>query len=230
MKYLRQNVFLRLGHSSIRMISWTIQVGVLVGVLVSAHVPQPVQAKPYDFPLASPFAATVVGTPQSLKAELPSNIPVEDFELTVFRDRNVPDLLWYNDTLRYSLVAQGHPAPLIVVIAGTGAAYNAAKMQGLQRVFYKAGLHVLSLSSPTHPNFIGAASTTGVPGHLLEDSKDLYRVMTLAWLQIKEEIEVTDFYLTGWERITREHEAPPCRTLAGVLASWPHYKRRRCRR
>ena len=142
-------------------------------------------AQSYDYPITDPFAATVVGTPQSLQAELPIDIPVEDFELTVFRDRKIPDVLWYDQTLRYSLVAQDHPAPLIVIIAGTGAGYNSAKMLALQKVFYQAGLHVLSLSSPTHPNFIGAASTTGVPGHLLEDSKDLYRVMTLAWLQIR---------------------------------------------
>lgn len=190
--------FMRSGSYSIRMISWTIQVVVTVSFVVSAYLPEPVHARPYDFPFASPFAATVVGTPKLLRAELPRKIPIEDFELTVFRDREVPDVLWYNKTLRYSLVAQDHPAPLIVVIAGTGASYNAANMQALQRVFYQAGLHVLSLSSPTHPNFIGAASTTGVPGHLLDDSRDLYRVMTLAWLQIKEEIEVTAFYLTGY--------------------------------
>ena len=189
--------FLNFGLFSPRIISWTIQVVVLVGFVVSAFVPQQVHAKPYDFPFASPFAATVVGTPKLLRAKLPRKIPIEDFELTVFHDRKVPDVLWYNKTLRYSLVAQDHPAPLIVVIAGTGTGYNAGNMQALQRVFYQAGLHVLSLSSPTHPNFIGAASTTGVPGRLLDDSRDLYRVMTLAWLQIKEEIEVQAFYPLG---------------------------------
>ncbi len=100
--------------------------------------------------------------------------------------------------MRYSLVSQEKPAPLIFVIAGTGAGYNSEKMQVLQRAFFQAGFHVLSLSSPTHPDFIVSASRTGIPGHLLEDSQDLYRVMRLAWLDIQHEIEVTEFYLTGY--------------------------------
>ncbi|MGV7228771.1 MAG: MlaA family lipoprotein [Nitrospirales bacterium] len=153
---------------------------------------------PYDYPITNPLAATVVGTPQSYQADLPKNIPVRERELEVFTDREIPDILWYNRTLRYSFVAQEDPAPLIFVIAGTGASYNSPKMQVLQRALYQGGFHVLSLSSPTHPNFIASASSSGMPGHLLEDSQDLYRVMRLAWLQIREEAEVTDFHLTGY--------------------------------
>jgi len=153
----------------------------------------------YDYPDFSPLAATVVGTPPNLKAPVPRDIPVEEFELTVHSEREIPDVLWYDETLRYSFAAQDGPAPLIFVIAGTGAAYNSPKMVMLQRAFYQAGFHVLSLSSPTHPSFIIAASTTGIPGHLLDDSRDVYQVMSLAWLQIQQdEIEVTDFYLTGY--------------------------------
>jgi len=156
------------------------------------------QGVTYDYPFTNPFAATVIGTPQAYKAELPKDIPVELWELEVFPDREVPDLLWYDKRLRYSLVPQDSPAPLIFMIAGTGAGYNSQKMQVLQRAFYQAGFHVLSFSSPTHGNFIVSASSSGVPGHLLEDSQDLYRVMRLAWLDIQDEVEVTDFYLTGY--------------------------------
>ncbi len=152
----------------------------------------------YDYPITNPLAATVVGTPQSYQADLPKKIPVKERELEVFTDREIPDILWYNRTMRYSFVAQEGPAPLIFVIAGTGASYNSPKMKVLQRALYQGGFHVLSLSSPTHPNFIASASISGMPGHLLEDSQDLYRVMRLAWLQIREEAEVTDFHLTGY--------------------------------
>ncbi len=152
----------------------------------------------YDYPDVSPYAATVIGTPVALQAALPKHIPVEDRELTVFPDRELPDILWYGENMRYSLVSQEKPAPLIFIIAGTGAGYNSEKMQVLQRAFFQAGFHVLSLSSPTHPDFIVSASRTGIPGHLLEDSQDLYRVMRLAWLDIQHEIEVTEFYLTGY--------------------------------
>jgi ABC-type transporter lipoprotein component MlaA len=152
----------------------------------------------YDYPDVSPYAATVIGTPVALKAELPQHIPIEDRELNVFPDRALPDILWYGENMRYSLVPQDKPSPLIFVIAGTGAGYNSEKMQVLQRAFFQAGFHVLSLSSPTHPDFIVSASRTGIPGHLLEDSQDLYRVMRLAWLDIEHEIEITEFYLTGY--------------------------------
>ncbi|MGB5056293.1 MAG: VacJ family lipoprotein [Nitrospirales bacterium] len=152
----------------------------------------------YDYPDVSPYAATVIGTPVSLQADLPKHIPIEDRELAVFPDRELPDILWYGENMRYSLASQEKPAPLIFVIAGTGAGYNSEKMQVLQRAFFQAGFHVLSLSSPTHPDFIVSASRTGIPGHLLEDSQDLYRVMRLAWLDIQHEIEVTEFYLTGY--------------------------------
>lgn len=135
----------------------------------------------YDYPDVSPYAATVIGTPPTLQADLPKHIPIEDRELTVFPNRDLPDILWYGENMRYSLVSQDKPSPLIFVIAGTGAGYNSEKMQVLQRAFFQAGFHVLSLSSPTHPDFIVSASRTGIPGHLLEDSQDLYRVMRLGW-------------------------------------------------
>ncbi|WP_342348238.1 VacJ family lipoprotein [uncultured Nitrospira sp.] len=152
----------------------------------------------YDYPDLSPYAATVAETPIALRAELPKKIPVKDFELKVFLDHKVPDVLWYDEKLRYSLLSQKGPAPLIFVIAGTGAGYNSEKMKVLQHAFFQAGFHVLSLSSPTHPNFIVSASSTGMPGHLLEDSQDLYRVMRLAWLEHQSDVQVTEFHLTGY--------------------------------
>lgn len=156
------------------------------------------QEAPYDYPDVSPYVATVIGTPLALQADLPKHIPIDNRELAVFLDRELPDILWYGENMRYSLVSQKKPAPLIFVIAGTGAGYHSEKMQILQRAFFQVGFHVLSLSSPTHPDFIVSASRTGVPGHLLEDSQDLYRVMRLAWLDIQHEIEVTEFFLTGY--------------------------------
>jgi hypothetical protein len=38
---------------------------------------------------------------------------------------------------------------------------------------------VVSLPSSIHPNFIPAASRSGIPGYPLEDAHDLYRLMEL---------------------------------------------------
>lgn len=152
----------------------------------------------YDYPFANPYVATVIGTPAQYGAPLPEKIEIKQLELKVSEDRKVPDVFWYQDALRYSLAYQKEKAPLIFVIAGTGASYSTANMQLLQKVFYRAGFHVISLSSPTHPNFIVTASTSGVPGDIVDDSRDLYHVMERAWQQVKHRIEVSEFYLTGY--------------------------------
>jgi len=152
----------------------------------------------YDYPFVDPFAATVVGTPKGYRASLPKRIPVDQMEITVFEDREVPEVFWYNDRLKFSLVRQKHRAPLIFNIAGTGAGHNSSLMKVMQKAFYQAGFHVISLPSPTHSNFIVSASSTGVPGRVEDDAADLYRVMELAYERVKERIDVSEFYLTGY--------------------------------
>lgn len=153
---------------------------------------------PYDYPFADPYVATVISTPSEFEAPLPEKVRMKMLALTVFEDRNIPDVFWYQNKFRYSLAYQKKKAPLIFVIAGTGASFYSSNMQLLQKAFFEAGFHVISLSSPTHPNFIVTASTSSVPGHIVEDSRDLYRVMELAWQQVKDRIEVSEFYLTGY--------------------------------
>jgi len=123
---------------------------------------------------------------------------VKELEMVVFPDREIPEAFWYEDTLTYSLAEQEEKAPLIFVIAGTGARYDSAKNTDMQKAFYQAGFHVILLSSPTHPSFIPSASSTMLPGDIKTDCQDLYRVMKLAWEAAREDIEVTDFYLTGY--------------------------------
>lgn len=155
-------------------------------------------ASAYDYPFADPYAATVLGTPSEYMAKLPKEVPLKHDSINMFPGREVPGALWNLTDLRYSYLQQKGPAPLIFLIAGTGASFQSAKMQGMQKAFYQAGFHVISLSSPTHPNFIVAASTSGVPGLLEEDSADLYQVMQAVWTKLKKKMEVTDFYLTGY--------------------------------
>jgi hypothetical protein len=155
-------------------------------------------AQDYDYPLDDPYAATVVGTPKDYRADLPKRVPRQELGLTVFSDRRIPELFWYHDQLRYAVVRQRGKAPLIFNIAGTGASHNSRLMLAMERIFYKAGFHVVSLPSPTHPNFIVAASQTQVPGLLADDARDLYRVMQDAYAQIAHTIQVSEFYVTGY--------------------------------
>ena len=152
----------------------------------------------YDYPFDDKFVATVVGTPPEFRAKLPKQIPLKKGRLTVFEDRDSPEWFWYEDGLKYSYALQEKPAPLVFLIAGTGGSYSGVKITNMARALYKAGFHVVTLSSPIHVNFIVTASRTSVPGHAVHDAEDLYRVMELIWDALKPEIEVTDFSVAGY--------------------------------
>ena len=68
----------------------------------------------------------------------------------------------------------------------------------MARALYKAGFHVISISSPTFPIFVSSASATGVVGHAEKDAEDLYPVMEMIWKKLEGDIEVTLFNLTGY--------------------------------
>ncbi len=152
----------------------------------------------YEYPLRDSYVATVVGTPQAFRAELPKKIPLKQARLTVFEQREAPDALWYEEELRYSYALQKGAAPLLFLIAGTGGSHDGGKNQIMAKAFYQAGFHVVGLSSPTFANFIVSASETGVPGHAYKDAADLYRVMTLVRDELQSDIEVTDYFLAGY--------------------------------
>ena len=52
---------------------------------------------------------------------------------------------------------------MVFLIAGTGGYHNTGKNLTLLKAFYQAGFHVVGVTSPTHTQFVIAASTTGVP-------------------------------------------------------------------
>ena len=178
-------------------ISQRLLVGLCLLLLASAASAR-VTVENYGFPIQDRYVATVVGTPEGYEADLPKYIPFKKRWLNVFPDRKLPDLIWYGQEMIYSEALQDHPAPLIFLIAGTGAAHNGAKNFNMARAFYKAGFHVVSLSSPTYPNFVSSASSTGVVGDAQRDAADLYRVMEMIWKKLDGDIEVTSFSLTGY--------------------------------
>ena len=170
---------------------------VLFLIFLSAGV-QAVDQMTYDYPFDDAFVATVVGTPTEYRAALPDKIPLQLDSMTIFEEREIPEILWYTDEFRYSYAVQDGPAPLVFIIAGTGGSHTGASTQMLARAFYQAGFHIVALSSPTTDNFIVNASTTSIPGHAIGDAEDLYRVMQGIWERLEAEIAVTDFYVTGY--------------------------------
>ncbi len=157
------------------------------------------QAASYDYPISDPIEATILSTPQEDMAILPKKIRVKQYQtFDVFPDRDVPEVFWYNEKLRYALAYHKEQAPVMFLIAGTGAGYDSAKMKMMQKAFFQAGFHVVALSSPTHPNFIVAASSSGMPGDISSDAEDLYNVMEKMLQRSKKKELIGDFYLTGY--------------------------------
>ena len=172
----------------------------LLILLVSVYLSAAAWAgqEPYFFPYVSAFEATVMESPPTYEAKLPKKVPTKVFKVHPFPQREIPEVFWYQDGLPCSLVHQKKQAPLVFIIAGTGARYNSPKMVTMQKALYQAGFHVISISSPTYLDFVVNASSTMVPGNLVEDAKDLYRVMELAWQKVQGDIDVSAFYLTGY--------------------------------
>lgn len=154
----------------------------------------------YGYPIPDRWIATVVGTPSQFKADLPDleDIPFRKRRLDVFPEREIPQAIWYDGKLIYTVALQKGDAPVMFLIAGTGSPHNSSKNKMLGSLFYQRGYHIVAISSPTYPNFVGAASSTGVPGHVYRDAEDLYRVMGQAWDEARGRRKATGFYLAGY--------------------------------
>lgn len=169
---------------------------ILCLVLLSASAPA--ADGMYGYPIPDSYEATILGTPSSLKSPPPARILVKRLVLDVFPDLRKPDIFFYDEGLRCTLAYQNKKVPLVFLIAGTGAGDRSQKALAMMKELYKAGYHVITLPSPTHPNFIISASHSHVPGDLAEDAENLYRVMENAWSKVKKDIEVSDFYICGY--------------------------------
>jgi hypothetical protein len=152
----------------------------------------------YGYPFDNALVATILGTPTEFRAKVPRKVPIKVHKIRVWPEREIPKVFWYQEKMAFSFVPRKKAAPLIFIIAGTGADYKSSKMLGMQRAFHQAGFHVLSLSSPTHPDFITTASSTMVPGDPTADAKDLYHAMQVAFAKVKKKVEVSEFHLTGY--------------------------------
>ena len=169
----------------------------------------PGNAEPLAVPATSPGAATgladsgalratVYGTPPRDIAPLPASVPLQQIDIALPWARPVPAVFWFDRRLRVWFSAQHQPAPLAVVISGTGSGGNTASLALLRAVLYGAGYHVLTMPSPTFPGFIVAASSTGVAGDLLQDSRDLYAALQLIVAHLPRRVRITDIDILGY--------------------------------
>jgi hypothetical protein len=142
--------------------------------------------------------ATVYGTPPQDLAPVPERVPLEEINIALPWARPVPAVFWFDRRLRAWFSEQDHPAPLAIVISGTGSDGNTSSISMLRASLYGAGYHVLTLPSPTFPGFIVAASSTGVSGDLHQDSQDLYAAIQLIISHLPRRIRITDIDILGY--------------------------------
>ncbi|WP_297841958.1 serine/threonine protein kinase [Pseudomonas sp.] len=170
-------------------------------VLSASALAVDVDPATYGYPLTNPFEATIASTPPDLQPKLPAEADINQADYTLNlrpeREFTLPDNFWAVKKLRYRLAKQNHPAPLIFLIAGTGAPYTSTINEFLKKLYYGAGYNVVQLSSPTSFDFMTAASRFATPGVTKDDAEDLYRVMQAVRAQ-QSDLQITDYYLTGY--------------------------------
>lgn len=151
-----------------------------------------------SYPIKNPLVATVVGTPKKLRADLPADINLSVRQLKPLVERDTPPTLRYAQPLQYLLAAQSKPAPLVFVIAGTGASALSGKCVLLSKALYAIGYSVACLPSPTSVTFMLGAASHPVPGRMRTDVDDLYRMMGAIRDDLSEKLDITGYALTGW--------------------------------
>ena len=153
----------------------------------------------YNFPIDDPYSATIIGSATMMTPGVSENIPLKVYEIQIKDKKDNPDVFWYASKFKFSFSKQKNKkAPLIFVLAGTGSDYNTTRVKFMQRIFHDAGYHTIAISSQMSQQFMISASSNSVPGLLLEDNKDIYKAMKLAYNKIKDQVEVTDFYIMGY--------------------------------
>lgn len=153
----------------------------------------------YNFPIDDPYSATIIGSATMMTPGVSESIPLKVYEIQIKDKKDIPDVFWYASKFKFSFSKQKNKkAPLIFVLAGTGSDYNTTRVKFMQRIFHDAGYHTIAISSQMSQQFMISASSNSVPGLLLEDNKDIYKAMKLAYNKIKDQVEVTDFYIMGY--------------------------------
>jgi pimeloyl-ACP methyl ester carboxylesterase len=180
-----------------------LSVAIAGAAIARAAEPEPPQSPPVfaagiGLADSAGLRATVFGTPPQDLASLPAKVPLSEIDAELPWRLPVPKVLWFDARLRVWLSAQDKPAPLAIVISGTGSDGNTKTISVLRAALYGAGYHVLTMPSPTFPGFIVSASRTGVAGDLMRDGKDLYAAMQEVIAHLPRKVRITDIDVVGY--------------------------------
>jgi hypothetical protein len=172
-------------------------------VTATSSAPQIIAPPPAPGPAtgladSAALRATVFGTPPKDLAPMPARVPLMEINIAMPWARPVPDVFWFDRKLRVWFSAQDRPAPLAIVISGTGNDGNTSQLSALRGALYGAGYHVLTMPSPTFPGFIVSSSSTGVAGDLMQDGHDLYAAMQQVITHLPRKVQITEIDVLGY--------------------------------
>jgi hypothetical protein len=182
--------------------AWFLSFSAFAGGVFADATP-PIAAPPVHGPAtgladSAALRATVFGTPPQDVAPLPEKVPLVEIDIPMPWARPVPEVFWFDRKLQVWFSAQDKPAPLAIVIAGTGGNGNTSTLSTLRAVLYGAGYHVLTMPSPTFPGFIVSTSSTGVAGDLKQDGADLYAAMQRIVAHLPKRPKITEIDVLGY--------------------------------
>jgi hypothetical protein len=181
-----------------RILFTALLVSSLISEATADIAPPAAPGPPTGLASSAGLRATVYGPRPDDLAPLPARVPLAEIDIELPWHQSVPDVLWFDRKLRVWLTTQKHPAPLAIVISGTGSDGNTTKLELLRAALYGAGYHVLTVPSPTFPGFIVAASSTGVAGDLMQDGEDMYRALQEIINRLPHKIKITDVDILGY--------------------------------
>jgi hypothetical protein len=190
-------------HETARSVISTALLAISCTAMSLANDTKPPAAPPVKGPAtgladSAGLRSTVFGTPPQDIAPLPEKVPLLEIDATMPWARPVPAIFWFDKKIRVWFSAQAKPAPLAIVISGTGGDGNTKTLSTLRAVLYGAGYHVLTMPSPTFPGFIVSTSSTGVAGDLHQDGQDLYAAMQRIVGHLPRKVKITDIDVLGY--------------------------------
>ena len=180
-----------------------LQLFILFALLVNSQF-----ANAYNFKIKDGYASSIFGTSIENKATI-EPAPFTKGELIIeTKAEKVPQNFWFNKNLRYAKAIQEGEAPLAILIAGTGGNHLSPKVKLMASNFYNMGYSVVTLPSPSHSNFIVAASSNSSVGGIKQDIDDLKNVV----LQISKDLKANDNaqitnYVVGGYSLGAAHSA-----------------------
>lgn len=148
----------------------------------------------YGFTYKNPYIATA--TVAILKGRSHESVwdhnPVKkrNLEVEIYSGRNHFFLLEGKGRLKYRFFQQPTDAPLIIIIAGTGASAYEGYISYIGDFLSDQGFHILALPSPMTWNFALSSSESGFPGHPEADSEDLYKAIKYTLRDVKRRFNV----------------------------------------